>query len=119
RLPFDVLHRDERTTVGLAHVEDAHDVRVREPRGQSRLPEKASPELLVAREVLREALQRHRPVELDVANEVDGRHSAVSKWTDELVAPGDPRFSAQCWFPLPSPCPWWSCGLGGFGFGPF
>ena len=41
RPPLHVLHRDEGTAVVLADVEDAHDVRVREPRRQACLAEKA------------------------------------------------------------------------------
>ena len=43
RLTFDVLHRDEGTTVVLAHVEDAHDVGVGKPRRQACLADKAPP----------------------------------------------------------------------------
>ena len=100
RLPLDVLHRDERTAVVLTDVEDAHDVRVREPSRQTCLTEKAPPKILVAREVLGEPLQRHRPVELDVVSEVDGCHRAVTQRTNELIAAHDTRCGVHLSSPL-------------------
>src|SRR5262249_19700701 len=122
RLSLDVLHRDEGTSLVLADVEDPHHVRMRQPRGEPRLADEAPPQFLVPREVLREALQRHRPLELDVLGEVDGGHRAVAERPHELVAASDERGGAHPWSP-PSPpwLPWsWWWGGGGFlgGFGP-
>ena len=95
RLAVDVLHRDEGASVVGADIEDAHDVRVGEPSRQARLTDEAAPQVLVAREVLGEPLQRHRPVELDVVSEVDGRHRSVAERTDELVASRHARCHAH------------------------
>ena len=95
RLSLDVLHRDERPSAVLAHIEDAHDVRVREPRRQACLAQEAPPQLLVPGEVLGEPLQRHRAVELDVMSEIDRRHRSVPERTDELVAAGNARHRAH------------------------
>jgi hypothetical protein len=108
-LPLDVLHRDERTAFVLPDAEDADDVRVREPCRQAGLTEKPPPQVLVAREVLGEPLERHRPVELDVAGEVDGRHRSVTQRTHELVAAQHARRRAHRWSPFSPPCPWPLC----------
>ena len=113
RLAVDVLHRDERAAVVLADVVDAHDVRVREPRGEACLAQEARAQLVVAREVLGEALQRDGTVELDVAREVDDRHRAVPERALELVAARRPSVAAPSSVPVlvlsfvarcPSPC---------------
>ena len=62
---------------------------MREPRGEPCLAEEARTQLVVAREVLGEPLQRDRAVELDVAREVDDGHRAVAERALELVAAGD------------------------------
>ena len=119
RPPLHVLHRDEGTAVVLADVEDAHDVRVREPRRQACLAEKAPLQVLVPGEVLREPLQRHRPVELDVVREVDRGHRPMPQRADELVTSCDARQGTHWSFP-PPPWPWWpwwSCSCGSFGLG--
>ena len=95
RLPFDVLHRDEGTAVVLADVEDAHDVRVREPRCQTCLSEEAPPQVLVPRKVFGEPLQRHGPLEFGVVSQIDRRHGAMAERTDELVASCDTRYGAH------------------------
>ena len=98
RLPLDVLHCDEGTALVLADVEDPHDVGMRQPRRETGLADEAPPQVLVPSEVLRQPLERHGPVELDVLGEVDGGHRAVAERPDELVAAGDERH-AHGWFP--------------------
>ena len=107
RLAVDVLHRHERTAVVLADVVDVHDVRMREPRGEPCLAEKARAQLVVAREILGEALQRDGAVELDVAGEVDDRHRAVAERALELVAARDHQSPPSCRRAScgPFPCP--------------
>ena len=95
RLALHVLHRDEGTAVILAHVEDAHDVRVREPRGQAGLTNEAPPQVIVPGEVLGQPLECDRPIELDVVHEIDGRHRPVTQ-----------RPSAHPSFPCLSPGLW-------------
>jgi hypothetical protein len=78
---------------------------VREPSGQARLAKEAPPKVLLASQILGEALQGHRPVELEVSGEVDGGHCPMSQRTDELVPAGDACRRAH---PSP-PWPWpWS-----------
>ena len=102
RLAVDVLHRDVRDAVGLADVEDLDDVRMRQPRGDPPLAQEARAQVLVAREILGEALERDVAAELDVAREVDDRHRAVTERALDLVPAGDERRGQR----PPHPWPW-------------
>ena len=91
RLAVYVLHDDVRAAVVLARVVDADDVRVGEPRRELGLTDEPPPELIVAREVLRQQLDRHRPLELGVAPEVDRGHAAVPERPLDPVPASDRR----------------------------
>ena len=88
RRPVDELHRDEVVPVGLAEVEDGDDVRMVEPRRQPRLVEEHLDELLVAREVGKDALQTHHLLEAcraGLLGEIDLGHATAGDELDQPV----------------------------------
>ncbi len=72
RPPLDVLHRQvqQRAVVVLAEVEHAHRVGVLEARGGARLSLEALEEVLVARELLAQQLERDHAVQPELARAV-------------------------------------------------
>src|SRR5207247_519601 len=90
-----VLHDDERTRC-FAGVVHPHDVRVREPAGETRLAREACAEGLVVGELLGQHLDRDGSPELLIAGEVDGRHAAVTELELDPVAAGRERLGQSC-----------------------
>jgi len=64
---------------------------MREARGEPALAEEARAQLGVAGEVLREALERDRPVELLVDRQIDDRHRAVPERPLDAIPPCQER----------------------------
>ena len=86
RLALQVLH-DE--VLGLAfpsHVIERADVRVRELRDGLGLPLEALPHLR-GREMLRQDLHRHGPIQTRIPCPVDLAHPARTDWGEDLVGP--------------------------------
>src|SRR6476469_3727511 len=79
RFARDVLHDDVRAAVRLTRVVHLDDVRMREPAREPRFLQEACTEVVVARQMFREHLDRNPAVELFVMREVDDRHAAVPK----------------------------------------
>ena len=92
RLPRHVLHRDERTVVVLADVEDRHDVGMVETAGGPGL----SREALACRGVVEarfEELDHHQPVDRRITGQIDRTHAAVGEEPLDLIpADGIGRF---------------------------
>src|SRR4029079_10692436 len=98
--------------------EDAHDVRMREARGEPSFAEEAGAQVLVAGEILGETLQGDRPLELDVVREVDDGHRTVPERPLDLVPARDERRPQSPPSPLACFPLWpWPCGGGGAGAG--
>ena len=79
RAPVDQLHRDVGRPVPLGAVEDADDVRVREPRRGLRLAPEALAELRVLGEAPAQQLQRHAAAEHLVLGAPDLGHAARAR----------------------------------------
>ena len=74
----------------MPDLDDAHDVRVIEQRGEARLVEEHANELRVRREVREDPLdddQRPEPRNVARQREVDLRHPAGGEATDDLIPP--------------------------------
>ena len=84
--PVDVLHDDEVRAVLLAPVEHRDDVRVVQVGGGLRLAAEAGDEGGVVGELGEQHLDRHRPVELEVAGEEHLGHAAPPESAVQLVA---------------------------------
>src|SRR5206468_5587555 len=105
-----------------AGVVDPHDVRVREPAGETRLTHEACAEGLVVGELLGQHLDRDGSLELLVAGEENGRHAALSELALDPVAAGRERVDQlcsscclSCFFPCSPclPCSFFAGGAGG------
>ena len=79
RVALDVLHHQVGHPAVLALVQDAHDVRVREPGGGLRLAAQPVEELRVAGQVGVQHLQCHIPLQPAVGGQVDGGHAAAGE----------------------------------------
>ena len=78
------------TSVGvLLDAVDRHDVRMRQARGRPRLSDETRAHPVVARELRRQKLDRHRALEGDVVGEEDDAHAAAAELTLDRVAAGD------------------------------
>ena len=84
RLPFDVLHRDERRPFILADVVHRHDVLMPERRGGTCLAHETFVDL-GGREI-RENLQGDGAIQARIAGEIDGAHPAAADTFDDLIA---------------------------------
>jgi hypothetical protein len=88
RAAGEVLHDDEGPAVGLADVEDRHDVGcARKPRRGERLAGEPLPDGRVLCEPLGEDLDRHLPIEHGVERKQDVAHAAVT----------EPAWVAEAW----------------------
>src|SRR5262250_3022912 len=77
--PFDVLHRDEGTTIlGLADFVNHADVWMTEDRSRARLLFESTHAAFVASEIIWQQFQRDAPAELGVACEINFTHAALS-----------------------------------------
>jgi hypothetical protein len=82
----DPAHRDEQPPVGFAGLVDRDHVRVVDRGQHARLALEAGSEALVGRQLRRDDLQRHRPVERDLRRAVDGAHAALAGHPLDAVA---------------------------------
>jgi hypothetical protein len=85
----DEAHGDVELAVDLARLVDRDHVRVVDRGRQHRLALKALAELAVAREVLGDQLQRHRPLEGDLRGPIDDAHATLAGHAVDLVAGED------------------------------
>jgi hypothetical protein len=76
RHAVDVLHRDEGRALAVADLVDVRDVGMIERRGRFCLADKALHPIRIRRDVGRQDLQRHFPIELCILGQVHGAHSA-------------------------------------------
>ena len=85
-----VLHHDEEAAASFTRVVDPHDVRVGQPAREPGLAKETRANALVGSELLGEDLDRHRPLQLLVAREIDHSHRATSECVlDPVPAVGD------------------------------
>src|SRR5262249_57317985 len=75
----DVAHRHVEQAVPLPGAEDGDDAGMLDRGRRPRLGAKARPEVLVMCELRPDHLERDRPVELELAGEVDDPHAAVAE----------------------------------------
>jgi hypothetical protein len=87
--PVEQLHRQVRPLVELPGGEDLHHVRVRDGGHRPGLADEPGPELLVLPVPLREDLDRHVPVEVDVHASHHVAHRALAERADHPVAIDD------------------------------
>ncbi len=91
--PPDELEDEERESVLVSRVEDAHEVRVLEPRGDLSLAAEAFRGLAVGR---LQDLDRDLAIELELAPGVDRSHSSGAESSDEAhSAEDDPALCAR------------------------
>ncbi len=90
------LHDDARAAVELGDVVGAHEVRVMELRSDARFAQEPGPEVLVAREVRGEHLERDRPLELLVPAGVDDGHAAPAELPVDAVGAQSPSSLPWC-----------------------
>ena len=83
---LDVAHRDEELSVGLAGVEDRHDVGVVDLGRAARLVDEALAKLRIGGQSRREELQCHLASELHVLRQVDDAHPAAADQRLDPVA---------------------------------
>src|SRR5206468_3625882 len=88
----DEAHREVEATGHVAGVVDRHDVWMLERDGELGLPGEAFAEALVERQLRRDELQRHRPLQAQVVGPVDDAHAAVA---DLLLDPIAEELSAD------------------------
>jgi hypothetical protein len=82
RLAIQVLHREKVPVAFLIHLERLHDVRVLEPRSESRLVHEHRHEALFARQLLSQLLDHEQLAELPESHrerEMDRAHPALAK----------------------------------------
>ena len=82
-----VLHGDVTHPVVLEDVEHGDDALVVERAGQPRLADEPADHLGVLALELQQLLQRHEPVELDLAGQVHASHPAPAQLPHDLVPP--------------------------------
>ena len=87
RFAVHQLQRDERHAIGFLHRVNGDDVGVIERRGGPSLPLEALAAVIVARQFLRQDLQRHPPAQFRVVGEVDLAHSALAQQFLNSVVP--------------------------------
>jgi hypothetical protein len=85
RPALDVLHHQQQTAVVLDDVEHRGDVGVRHLAGHAGLADEAFPRDLVRRQVRRQGLDRHQPVQMRVPGAVDLAHAAPPDLVEHLV----------------------------------
>ena len=90
------LHDDARAAVELGDVVGAHEVRVMELRSDARFAQEPGAEVLVAREVRGEHLERDRPLELLVPAGVDDGHAAPANLPVDAVGAQSPSSWPWC-----------------------
>jgi hypothetical protein len=92
RLAVDVRHREIRERAGLVGVQRRHDVRVRQLRRRPRLAEEPLAVRGVGGPRARQHLDRHRPLEPEVAREQHDAHAAAAELAfDRVLAAEDRR----------------------------
>ena len=97
-LTLDEAHRDPQLTVRLPRRVHRHDVGVVERRRQPSLTQEPLPETPISRQLRRDQLQRHPPVEPQVVRQIHDAHPATAHHrlqpvTGQLRA--DPRVEAD------------------------
>ena len=85
-LAADVAHRDVQVLLGVARVEDRHDVRMIDRGRGPHLPEEPLPERRVPGQLGGQDFQCHRPVQPGVERAVDDRHPPAADLLHDLVA---------------------------------
>ena len=79
RLALEQLHRDEGPAAVVADFVDGADVRVVQRRGGARFALESRQRLRVARPLVGQELQGHRPVQARVLGPVDDAHAATAE----------------------------------------
>src|SRR5947209_17380339 len=85
RHPFQMLHHNEGSAVLFADVVNGANVGMIERRSRSRLSLETCQRLRVPREVVRQKLQRHPPMQPDVLGPVNDAHAAAAELLDNAV----------------------------------
>ena len=89
-LAFDEAHREREHAVAVLDGVNGDDVRMRERRRGSGLAEEPLAERAIAGELRWEHLERDRPVELEIAREIDGAHAAATELALDGVTVAEP-----------------------------
>ena len=90
-----IAHREEDELTDLFDRVNRHDVRVGQARRHARLAEETFASLGLGGLLGRQELERHRPVELDIARQEDDPHAATAELALERVASGDGRLQGD------------------------
>jgi hypothetical protein len=88
RLAVDVGHREQYKLADLIYREDRHDVWVRQPGRGARLVEEPLARCRLLRQFGRQDLDGHRPVEADLAGQVDDPHTAATQLAFQRITTG-------------------------------
>ena len=95
RTPLDVLHDDERSALGLAHVVNGDDRRMREPAGRHGFLMKAllqaDARLVEGNQLRAEDLHGHQAIELGIVCLVHDATRAAAELREDLVAAVEDR----------------------------
>ena len=84
--PFDELHGDELDAFGIAQIEDAHDILVRDLAGEQEFLLEAGENGRVGGELGADEFESNGAVEFAVAGFVDGSHAAFAQQVQDFVA---------------------------------
>ena len=82
---FEVAHHEIGDAVAFAEIEDGQDVRMFEPRDDTRLLLEARRKLGTLRQLARQDFDRHVPIHGRLVRLVDGRHASFADLTDNSV----------------------------------
>ena len=86
RAAAQVLHRDVRRALGEERLIDDDDVRVAERAGDVRLAQEALDQLRILGAERRQLLERHQPLQIGLARQVDRGHAAAAQLAQNLVS---------------------------------
>src|ERR1700751_2518102 len=85
RHAIEEFHHDERLTVLLTDVVDSTDIRMVQRRGSLCLPLKPGERLMIAGDILRQELERHKAMKACVLRFVNHTHSASAELLDDAI----------------------------------
>ena len=85
RLAVDVLENEVLPPIDLLEAMDRRNVGMIQGSQQPRLPVESLETLLVSRELVREALDRHLTIQLGVLGEIDHAHPAATDLANHLI----------------------------------
>src|ERR1700721_154344 len=84
--PVDELHADEANALGLAEVEDADDVLMRDVAGENQLLLKALQDCRIGSQFRADDLKRNKPVKLAITGLIDRPHAPLAEDPHNFIA---------------------------------